>query len=303
MGKKGQPSQVTLVWTAAPAKINWTLEVLGRRDDGYHEIRSVMQTIDLCDDVSVGESDELRLEVGGELEAGEDDLALKAARLLAEKVGRELPALIRIEKRIPVASGLGGGSSDAAAVLRLLNRLHGLRLSREEMAELAAGVGSDAPFFVYGGTALVKGRGERVTRLPDVPEAWFVLLVPPVSLAGKTRRMYEALSEDDFGGGLRTKAIGEAIKTGGMIEEGLLFNGFERAADDMFEGLDGYREALLEAGARAVHLAGSGPGLYALAPGEKEAGKMASGVKLLGGRIFVARTMGAQEATGVVVNG
>jgi len=292
------------VRTMAPAKINWTLEVMGKRGDGYHEIRSVMQTIDLYDVVYLEAADTLSLEVSGERGATEDDLALKAARILAERVGRELPAVIRIEKRIPVAAGLGGGSSDAAAVLRCMNRLHGLGLANEELVAIGAEVGSDVPFFTYGGTALAEGRGERVTPLRDVTERWAVLIVPPVAPVEKTGRMYAALTQADFADGSATRGAVEAIQAGRTLDDWLITNVFERAAYERFHDLAAYRYALVKAGASAVYLAGSGPGLFALAKDGDTARETATRVRPDGGRVHAARTLRAREATSVKpVNG
>jgi 4-diphosphocytidyl-2-C-methyl-D-erythritol kinase len=285
--------------TVAPAKINWTLEVLGKRDDGYHEIRSVMQTVDLCDDVSIESSAALSLAVAGEHEASEDDLTLKAARLIAARVGSELPAAIRVTKRIPVGSGLGGGSSDAAATMRLLNELHGLGLSAEDLATAGAEVGSDVPFFVYGGTALVEGRGERVTPLPDASETWMVLVVPPIRVAEKTKRMYQALRLGDFSNGGRSDALSRRVLQGERVSQEDIHNVFERVAYEVFARLDAYREALLSAGARAVHLGGAGPALFALAESEAHAQAMSERIRSLQAKVFVVRTPTTGEATAV----
>ncbi len=314
-------SEARQMRTVAPAKINWTLEVLGRRDDGYHEIRSVMQTIDLCDEVVV------RKEEGGRRKEGagsvtlvaegaqdvtkddptvkaaqdvtEDDLTVKAARALEEATGRDLAVAIRLVKGIPMAAGLGGGSSDGAAVLRCVNGLYRLGLSTEELATIGAGVGSDVPFFVYGGPALVEGHGERVTRLPDVAETWLVVVAPPISVVDKTRRMYEALSHEDFSDGTRGEVLSQRLRQGEAVREESVHNLFERVAYKVFEGLETYRDALLAAGAEAAHLAGAGSALFAMARGEEEAREMANRVTLPEARVFVARTLGAREATAV----
>jgi len=291
--------------TLAPAKINWTLEVLGRREDGYHEIRSLMQTIDLCDDVSVERADELRLEVTGNHEASEEDLALKAARLLAERTGRPLPALIRIEKRIPVAAGLGGGSSDAAAVLRCLDRLYDLKLSQEELAEIAAGAGSDAPFFVIGGTALVEGRGERVTPLWTAQEDWLFVLVPASAvLPDKTRRMYESLRAEDFTDGSWTDSAVAALRGGKRFQLKHRYNIFQGPAYHMFDRLPKLGDALMIAGARSFDMAGSGPAIYARFGSREEAEAVArdaaasvQGFDDVEAEFFVVRTLGASDAT------
>src|SRR2546428_1535277 len=240
--------------TIAPAKINLSLEVLGRRPDGYHEIRSVMQTIYLRDELQFEAAEALTLEVSGPHAASEEDLVLKAARALAHAAGRRAGARITLRKRIPVGAGLGGGSSDAAATLRCLNELWVLRLGRKEIAGIAAEVGSDVPFFVYGGTALVEGMGEVVTPLPDTPDTWPLLIVPPMTLPEKTRRMYWALNEGDFSDGSQTAAMVKAVGSGQHMTDGDFRNAFNRAAYDMFTGLGGYRDSLLNAGAAAVHV-------------------------------------------------
>jgi 4-diphosphocytidyl-2-C-methyl-D-erythritol kinase len=254
----------------APAKINWTLEVLGRPPEAdYHEVRTVIQTVEPCDALDVAPADGLEMEVEGVLEPLEDDLVLRAAALLGGGGGGG--ASICLSKRIPLAAGLGGGSSDAAATLRALNELWRLGYADAQLAGMGAGIGSDVAFFVYGGTALAEGRGERVTPLPDVPPTWLVLVVPPFRLPEKTRRMYSALTLADFTDGSRTEALLRRLRQGRPIADEGLYNAFERAAYDVFEGLHAYRDALLAAGARRVHLAGSGPALFALGPEEEAA--------------------------------
>ena len=250
----------------AQAKINWTLEVLGRRDDGYHEVRTVLQTVSTGDLLEIEPADELTLEVTGEHEASEDDLVLRAARALDGGAGRG--ARIRLAKLVPVAAGLGGGSSDAAATLRGLNELWALGRSEGELAEIAAGVGSDVSFFLTGGTALGEGRGERVTALPDASPRWLVLVVPKMRLEEKTKRMYEALRPEHYGDGTRSSVLVERVKVGRGVREEHLYNAFDEVAYEVFEGLAAYREALLAAGAEAVHVAGAGPALFALAAGQ-----------------------------------
>src|SRR5207237_3376099 len=222
--------------TVAPAKINWTLEVLGRREDGYHEIRSVMQTINLCDELWVSSAPDLLARsvvpenpppgsvtlrplphlfsyAGNESVAGYDGVlgepVVRALRLL-DPEGRK-DARIGLTKKIPIAAGLGGGSSDAAATIRVLQRLWALGWERERVAETAAQIGSDVPFFLSGGTALAEGRGERVTPLPDALTAWLVLLVPPIKLPDKTKRMYEAVTAEDFNDGSHSEGLSQRL--------------------------------------------------------------------------------------------
>jgi len=156
----------------AYAKINLTLEVTGKRPDGYHELVSIMQTISVADELSLSRASDLTLDCDQPELAGEDNLVLRAARLLGAGGHFEL------RKRIPVAAGLGGGSSDAALALRLLDTVHHLHLTPEQLLDAAAKLGSDVPFFLHGGTALIEGRGERVRPLADLPQHWLVLVNP-----------------------------------------------------------------------------------------------------------------------------
>ena len=151
----------------AYAKLNLTLEVLGKREDGYHDLASIIQTVDLWDELEFEGGDGVEFECSDESLNGTDNLVVKAAKVLHEAVGRNLGAKIVLRKRIPIAAGLGGGSADAAATLRGLNRLCGLGLSEDELVEIGAKVGSDVPFLVSGGTGLVGGRGETMEPLPD----------------------------------------------------------------------------------------------------------------------------------------
>jgi 4-diphosphocytidyl-2-C-methyl-D-erythritol kinase len=283
--------------TVAPAKINWTLEVLGKRDDGYHEIRSVMQTIELHDELSFEPSDAIEVTYEGQ-EAPEGDLVARAAEAFAERTGGH-GARISVRKRVLEAAGLGGGSSDAAATLRGLNQLWGVGSMDERLAEMGSELGSDVAFFSHGGTALAEGRGERVTPLPDAPQAWLVLLVPAISLPAKTRAMYSTLRAEDFTDGSRTAALVERLATEDGIEDGSLCNAFERAAYEHFPGLGKFRDWLIEAGAGSVHLCGAGPALFALASGEPEARAIRGRLNRQrhGERVHVVRTVGPTEAT------
>jgi 4-diphosphocytidyl-2-C-methyl-D-erythritol kinase len=304
------------VRTVAPAKINWTLEVLGRREDGYHEIRSVMQTVDLCDEVWADRADEPRFETAAGEPLADNDLIVRATRALEERVGRTLPAWIRVEKRIPVASGLGGGSSDAAAVLRLLNQLHGMGLSIEDLATVGAEVGSDVPFFVYGGTALVEGRGERVAPLPDVLETWMVIICPPTrESSNKTASMYRELRADDLTDGTYTNEFVATIGQGTsphvadvQVWKKLLNEGYpperlhpSNAFSSHAYPHPGVEAIVLGAIPSGIAVAGSGPGLFSVLDSEETARTAAGGVqRAIGGMgvsVFVARTLTAAEAT------
>ena len=249
----------------APAKLNLTLEVLAKRPDGFHEIRSVIQTINLCDSLRFQLSQGIEFKSDMPDWIPQDSLVSKATSLLQEATGCGKGATVEVSKRIPLVSGLGGDSSDAAATLQGLNKLWELGLSRDELLELAVQLGSDVAFFVYGGTALVEGRGEIVTPLPPLPHMWVVLMVPPVPrLVGKTGRLYASLKSSHYTDGQITERLVEALKAGREFTPSLLFNTFDNVAFDSFSGLREYRQKFLKAGAEDVHLAGSGPALFIL---------------------------------------
>ncbi|MHC4943533.1 MAG: 4-(cytidine 5'-diphospho)-2-C-methyl-D-erythritol kinase [Planctomycetota bacterium] len=180
----------------APAKLNLFLEVLGKRDDGYHELDTVMHSVTLYDTLEIQrKGDDPVLEVSGR-DTGpvEHNLALKAARLFMDRSGTNIGFQIRMEKQIPVGGGLGGGSSDCAAVLLGCNLLSGQPFIRDELLELAAELGSDVPFFLFCGTARCRGRGEIVEPISGVPDRHFLVIFPGISLS--TRRVYENLNLD-----------------------------------------------------------------------------------------------------------
>ena len=256
----------------APAKINLTLEVLGKRRDGFHEIRSVIQAINLCDSLRFRLSRNVVFKSSAPGWIPEESLVSKAAGLLQEAAGCDKGVIVEVDKRIPLMSGLGGDSSDAAAVLRGLNELWELGLSREALLELATQLGSDVAFFLYGGTALAEGRGEKVTPLRPLPHRWVVLVVPPVSRTpGKTKRLYDRLEDSHYSDGQITRRLAGQIEAGGEFAPSLLFNTFEKVAFTGDPELEVYRSRILKTGATDVHLAGSGPALFTLLEDRAEA--------------------------------
>jgi len=249
----------------AYAKINLTLEVIGKREDGYHEIASVIQAIDLCDILSFQPREHIYLACEVPQLVSPNNLVFKAAKLLQDFTGSSGGAAISLEKAIPLASGLGGGSSDAAATLQALNEIWGLNLAPENLKRIAANLGSDIFFFLSGGTtALVEGRGEKVTRLPPLPKTWVILIRPPIEIANKTQKMYASLDPSHFTQGKSTQKVVELIKRGDRITPQFCYNVFDEVAFSFFPGLDEYRLRFLAAGASQVHLAGTGPTLFTL---------------------------------------
>ncbi|HEX9975803.1 MAG TPA: 4-(cytidine 5'-diphospho)-2-C-methyl-D-erythritol kinase, partial [Dehalococcoidales bacterium] len=220
-----------MIAISAPAKINLTLEVLGKRDDGYHEIRSVIQTISLCDNLTFEPANSLEFKSDSAEWAAEKSLVSRAAMLLQPTGSHSHGATIGVKKRIPLLSGLGGDSSDAAATLEGLNKLWKLGLSREDLLPLARQLGSDVAFFLYGGTALVEGRGEKITPLPPLPQRWVVLAIPDTPrLPEKTKRLYARLKINHYTDGQITEKFIKALKEGKELKPSLLFNTFENVA-------------------------------------------------------------------------
>ncbi|MBM3118854.1 MAG: 4-(cytidine 5'-diphospho)-2-C-methyl-D-erythritol kinase [Chloroflexi bacterium] len=256
----------------APAKINLVLEVLGKRDDGYHEVRSLVQTISLCDVLSFELADVISLECTEPSLQTSDNLVFQAAELLKKVSGYREGVKIKLEKRIPWGAGLGGGSSDAATTLLALNKLWELKFTASDLVELAARLGSDVPFFIYKGTALVEGRGEKVTPLAASMSGWFVLLMPPLpKVLNKTQQLYSRLDARHFTDG---RLVSKAVKSWSQsrqIDASLLFNVFDKVAFDAFSGLEGYWRCFEQAGATDIHLVGSGPVLFAPIDGEAKA--------------------------------
>ena len=280
----------------APAKLNLTLEVLAKRQDGFHEIRSVIQTIDLCDSLRFHLSQNIEVNSNEPNWTLEDGLVFKAASLVQRATGCATGATIQVNKRIPVVSGLGGASSDAAAVLHGLNKLWELGLSQRELLELAAQLSSDVAFFLYGGTALVEGRGELVTPLPSLPHTWVILVVPPVPrIEEKTKQLYASLKPKHYTEGQITAKLAALLTEGREITPSVMFNVFDVVAPDSFRELGKYRQQLLQAGAQEVHLAGSGPALFTLVKDRIQAEKLYRHLQEQGIESYLTSTSVATE--------
>jgi 4-diphosphocytidyl-2-C-methyl-D-erythritol kinase len=279
---------------SAPAKINLTLEVLGERKDGFHDISSVIQTVGLCDSLSFRHASGIEVECDTPGWVAEKSLVPRAAALLVENAGGR-GAAIKIEKRIPLLAGLGGDSSAAAATLNGLNQLWDLGLPGWDLAEMASSLGSDVPFFLFGGTAQVCGRGDVVTLLPALSRMWVVLLVPPVErAAGKTGRLYESLNAGLYTDGELSDEMANLISTGRSVIPSALFNVFEAVAYNAFEGLERYRWQFLEAGAHQVNLAGSGPTLFSLLEEKGPAEEIYKNLKKNGLEVYLVETGNGQ---------
>lgn len=259
----------------APAKINLTLDVLGKRADGYHEVETIMQTIALGDTIRLMEAPYVEVESDHpQMPMGRNNLAVRAAELLRQKTGITKGVRIRIDKRIPIAAGLAGGSTDAAAVLRGLNKLWGLQLPDISMQEMAARLGSDVAFCLRGGTALGKGRGEQVAVLPSLPQ--FGVIIVKMPFAVSTKEVYQRFRLNT---GIKptTEAMIQALQSGERraIREAMS-NMLEQVTLTMHPEIAQVKALLREAGAEAVLMSGSGPTVFALTETREDAQQVVS---------------------------
>jgi 4-diphosphocytidyl-2-C-methyl-D-erythritol kinase len=261
---KGSGTARRLVLNAS-AKVNLTLEVLGKRPDGYHEIATVMQVVDLSDRLVLEDARSLVLETDARgVPTDGDNVVIRAAALLREAAGVERGARIRLDKRIPVAAGLGGGSTDAAATLWGLNRLWGVRWGVERLTELAVRLGMDVPFFLGRGRALATGRGERLEWLPGGGSYALVLVNPNVALS--TREVYGRATSAAFSDGSRGRAMIKALaRRNAAVVAASLYNGLESVVEPVYPVVSQMKAALLSAGALGAVMSGSGPTVFGVA--------------------------------------
>lgn len=284
------------------AKINLTLDVLDPRPDGFHNIRSVIQSIGLHDmiTVTVGGDPGIRVTCDvPEIPTDERNLAHKAASVFFDHIGETPRVDIHIEKHVPVEAGLGGGSSNAAAVLKALGSA--FSVGHSALADMAAGIGSDVPFFLVGGTALVGGRGDEVEELPEIPEQWLAIVKPPfgVSTAWAYKRLDEMEERPFLSAGeliVSTERMVRCVRTSDWAcLPDLLSNDLELPAVEQHPEIGEIKQQLLSLGARGALMCGSGSAVFGIFASQEAAGKAREA--LSGGelRTFVCRTIGRSE--------
>ncbi len=289
------PKSAQQLTIRAPAKLNLTLEVLGRRPDGYHELHTIFQAVTLYDVLEVLPAADIELVVDGEAPHGEDNLILRAARALARYAPAHGARLL-LHKLIPSGAGLGGGSSDAAAALVLLNRQWETGLSRSELAQLAQSLGADVPFFLWSGVALGTGRGDDIRPLELYTDAGgshlgppihFVLSTPPFHLPDKTAQIFQRVREENYSNGSVTRALVGRLAAGEELRQEDLHNALLGPACAAFEPLAEYLETLQDLSGHSWTLSGAGPTCFTLAATQDDASRIASQVSALPGRRFV----------------
>ena len=277
---------------SAFAKINLSLEVIRRRDDGFHDIATILQTVGLFDDLSLSSADELSVTCDDESLSGETNIVWQTATALARYAGVAPAARIHITKRIPVAAGLGGGSADAAAALRGLDRLWDLHLPPQTLAGIASTLGSDVPFLLEGGTALATGRGDQISALPAPGELPVLLIVPAETIDAKTPTLYRALAPDDFSDGALTHRLAERMPHASITSTNCR-NAFERSARAIFPGLADVWDIVAETTENAPTLSGAGPAIFCLPSSESEHRVVTAALRNTGATAYLVRTRNA----------
>ena len=283
---------MTTLYEGAFAKLNLTLDVLGKREDGYHDIRSVMQAISIRDDVEidVGTGAPWTLSCDKEgIPCDETNLAWKAAKVYCEAMKKDPNGIaIRITKRIPSGAGMGGGSADAAAVLRALNRHYNNPLSLYALAELGAQVGSDVPFCVLCGTAMVEGRGERLRKLPDMPDCIFVVVKPEFSVS--TPELYAKIDEVEIPKHPDNQAMESALLQGDLEKVAHnVYNVFDPVVTQDHIELNYIKSLFHQYGAISYQMTGSGSAVYALVSEFEVAAVICSMLKENYSQIYIAK--------------
>jgi 4-diphosphocytidyl-2-C-methyl-D-erythritol kinase len=281
----------------APAKINLSLDVLHKRPDGYHEVKMVMTTIDLADRIELIPQKDDTIQIISQNRFVPDDhrnLAYQAAKLLKDTFAIKQGIAISIKKNIPVAAGLAGGSSDAAATLRGLNKLWNLGLTLDELAELGAQIGSDVSFCVYGGTAIATGRGEKITPIPSPPPCWVILAKPAIGVS--TAEVYRNLKVDEI----------QHPDVDGMIEAiqrqdyaaicKLVGNVLEEVTLKMHPEVAHIKEQMKRFGADAVLMSGSGPTVFGLVQHDSRLQRIYNGLRGFCDQVFAVRILGERHS-------
>ncbi|PAK48791.1 4-(cytidine 5'-diphospho)-2-C-methyl-D-erythritol kinase [Paenibacillus sp. 7541] len=281
------------IYEKAPAKINLMLDVLHKRPDGFHEVEMVMTMIDLADRLEMSEQPRDTIIItsqAGYIPLDEKNLAFQAARLIKERYDVRKGVHIHLDKKIPVAAGLAGGSSDAAATLRGLNRLWGLHIPEEELLTLGAELGSDVPFCVQGGTALATGRGEKLTPIPSPPQCWVIVAKPPINVS--TAEVYGKLRADNVQHHPSAEAMIAALEQGSFRDMcASLGNVLEEVTLKMHPEVQQLKEGMLKLGADGALMSGSGPTVFGLVAKESKVARIYNGLRGFCKEVYAVRLL------------
>ncbi|RAR40718.1 4-(cytidine 5'-diphospho)-2-C-methyl-D-erythritol kinase [Paenibacillus sp. MDMC362] len=281
------------IYEKAPAKINLMLDVLHKRPDGFHEVEMVMTMIDLADRLEMSEQKRDTIIItsqAGYIPLDEKNLAFQAARRIKERYDVKQGVHIHLDKKIPVAAGLAGGSSDAAATLRGLNRLWGLGIPQEELLALGAELGSDVPFCVTGGTALATGRGEVLTPIPNPPQCWVIVAKPPINVS--TAEVYGRLRSEQIQRHPSAERMVEALTQGSFQQMcQSLGNVLEEVTLRMHPEVQQLKEGMLKLGADGALMSGSGPTVFGLVSKESKVARIYNGLRGFCKEVYAVRLL------------
>jgi len=279
----------------APAKLNLGLEVLHRRADGFHEIRTILVAVSIFDRLHISHHHKLTLHADDPILDTDDNLILRAANELGRDAGLQPHARITLRKRIPVAAGLGGASSDAAAVLVALARLWELPDDGPRLHRVAAAIGSDVPFLLTGGIGLASGRGDIITPLRHAAPAYFVVVAPRITIPAKTATLYARLRPEDFSDGRRVALLAASANLDGLPDSSLA-NAFARPLYDVVPAVSSLPELIRRCGGKLIALSGAGPAHYTVTPDPEWARHITRSLRerlRSAADVFVCRSVGA----------
>lgn len=281
-----------MVFEKARAKINLTLDVQHKRSDGYHEVEMVMQSVDFCDYLSLSPRSDTMIQIHSAalfMPTDDRNLAYRAAEVLHKQLGITRGVTIDIDKRIPISAGLGGGSADAAAVLRGLNTMWELGLSIEELQTIAAEIGSDVPFCIRGGTAVATGRGEMIETVQESPSLWVILAKPSVAVS--TADVYSALDVEGIVYHPRAADMLQALHHASILEVAeIAGNVLEDVTLVMYPEVARVKEHMQRLGSQVTLMSGSGPTVFGLCEREQRAKRIYNAMKHLYKEVFLCQT-------------
>ncbi|NBI30804.1 4-(cytidine 5'-diphospho)-2-C-methyl-D-erythritol kinase [Chengkuizengella marina] len=281
------------IYEKAPAKINLSLDVLRKREDGYHEVEMIMTMVDLADRLEMSELSRDTIIItsqAGYIPLDEKNLAFQAARLIKEKFDVKKGVYIHLDKKIPVSAGLAGGSSDAAATLRGLNRLWELNIPLNDLKKLAEELGSDVPFCIEGGTAIARGRGEILEKISSPPQCWVILAKPPINVS--TPDVYRRLDVNKINKHPSTEVLKNAIENKDFQQIcHSLGNVLEEVTIPMYPQINQLKEVMLRLGAEGVLMSGSGPTVFGLVSKQSKVKKIYNGLRGFCNNVYVVRIL------------
>ena len=281
------------IYEKAPAKINLMLDVLHKRSDGFHEVEMIMTMVDLADRLEMSELPRDTIFISsqaGYIPLDEKNLAFQAARLIKERYNVRTGVHIHLDKKIPVAAGLAGGSSDAAATLRGLNRLWRLNIPDHELQELGAELGSDVPFCITGGTALATGRGEKLTPMPNPPQCWVILAKPPINVS--TADVYGRFRSDKIVRHPSAKKMEQAIRDQSFTDVcNQMGNVLEDVTLKLYPEVQHLKDAMIRLGADGVLMSGSGPTVFGLVSKESKVARIYNGLRGFCKEVYAVRML------------